>query len=259
MKWAKQGTAITREISRSIEDCELTHLERVPINIDRARHQHSRYITALNEAGWEVTTLPEETYLPDSVFVEDTAVILAGLAVITRPGSESRRPETKSITKALSSILPVACISDSATLDGGDVLVVGKKIFVGQSGRSNLAGSSELENLAKPLGYKVETIPVDSCLHLKSAVTAIDDKTLLLNPKWVNPELFTEYNLVEVHAEEPAAANCVNLGKVIICDDAFPKTGQRVRVAGFHVNSIPLDELAKAEGAATCCSLLMPN
>ena len=136
---------------------------------------------------------------------------------------------------------------------------MGQKIFVGQSSRSDPAGCSELGNLAKPLGYGVETIPVNACLHLKSAVTAIDDKTLLLNPKWVNPELFKEYNLVEVHADEPAAANCVNLGKVIICDNTFPKTLQRIQAAGFLVNSIPLDELAKAEGAATCCSLLMPN
>jgi dimethylargininase len=258
-KLKKQGIAITREISRSIENCELTHLERVPIDLKRARHQHGAYTAALKEAGWEVATLPEEPHLPDSVFVEDTAVILAGLAVITRPGSESRRPETKSIAKALSSMLPVAFISDSAILDGGDVLVVGKKIFVGQSSRSDSAGYSELRNLAKPLGYGVETIPVKSCLHLKSAVTAIDDRTLLLNPKWVNPELFKEYNFVEVHADEPAAANCVNLGEVIICDDTFPKTRQRIQAAGFLVNSISLDELAKAEGAATCCSLLIPQ
>ena len=255
----KRGLAITREVSRSIENCQLTHLERTPIDLERARRQHSGYVSALKEAGWEVHSLPEEPDLPDSVFVEDTAIVLDGLIVITRPGSKSRRPEITSIEGALSSLLPVASISNSALLDGGDVLVVGKKIFVGMSSRSIHSGATELAHLAKPLGYEVETVTVDSCLHLKSAVTAIDRRTLLINPRWVNPELFLGYELVEVHPCEPDGANCVDLGKTVLYGDAFPKTKQRIQFAGFDVNSIPMDELAKAEGAATCCSLLIPN
>ena len=127
------------------------------------------------------------------------------------------------------------------------------------SSRSIHSGATELAHLAKPLGYEVETVTVDSCLHLKSAVTAIDRRTLLINPRWVNPELFLGYELVEVHPCEPDGANCVDLGKTVLYGDAFPKTKQRIQFAGFDVNSIPMDELAKAEGAATCCSLLIPN
>jgi dimethylargininase len=254
-----RGVAITREISRSIGDCQLTHLARHPIDLERARRQHGGYITALKGSGWEVHTLPEEPDLPDSVFVEDTAVVLDGLAVLTHPGSESRRPEVKSIAMALSTLLPVASISSAAILDGGDVLVAGKRIFVGMSSRSNHAGASELAELAKPLGYELEAVTVDSCLHLKSAVTAIDSGTLLINPKWVNPDLFEGFRHVEVHPDEPDGANCVDLGSTVLYGDAYPKTKLRIQAAGFDVSAIAMGELAKAEGAATCCSLLVPK
>jgi dimethylargininase len=254
----KQGIAITREVSSSIENCQLTHFERVPISLERAQSQHRVYVKALKEADWEVITLPEEPELPDSVFVEDTAIVLDGLAIITRPGSESRRPETKSIEEALSPILPIASISDSAQLDGGDVLVVGKKIFVGLSSRSMRSGVAELADLSRHLGYEVEAVAVDSCLHLKSAVTCVDSQTLLINPQWVAPDLFREFRLIEVHPSEPEGANCVNLGPRVLYGEAFPETRQRIQAAGFEVDAIPLDELAKAEGAVTCCSLLIP-
>ncbi|NQU49101.1 MAG: dimethylargininase [Planctomycetes bacterium] len=253
-----RGVAITREVSRSIRDCQLTHLARHPIDLERARRQHIGYITALTESGWEVHNLPEEPELPDSVFVEDTAVVLDGLAVLTHPGSESRRPEVKSIATALSTLLPVASISSSAILDGGDVLVAGRRVFVGMSSRSNHAGAAELAELVKPLGYEVEAVTVTSCLHLKSAVTAIDSDTLLINPKWVSPNLFEGYKHVEVHPDESDGANCVDLGGTVLYGDAYPKTKRRIQAAGFDVTAIAMDELAKAEGAATCCSLLIP-
>lgn len=254
----KQGIAITRAVSASIGSCQLTHFERVPINFERAQQQHRVYEAALREAGWEVITLPEEPQLPDSVFVEDTAVILPGLAVITRPGAASRRPETKSIEHALSSLLPVAVMSDATQLDGGDVLVVGKKIFVGLSSRSTPTAVAELAELSKPLGYEVEGVAVEACLHLKSAVTALDSHTLLVNPQWIAPGLFSEYKRIEVHRSEPDGANCVNLGARILHGAAYPGTRRRIEAAGFSVDAIPMDELAKAEGAASCCCLLIP-
>lgn len=256
---SERGVAITREVSRSIGDCQLTHLNRTLIDVDRARRQHSGYQAALKNAGWQVRTLKEEPDLPDSVFVEDAAVVLDGLIVITRPGAESRRPETNSIRDAVASLLPVASISNAATLDGGDVLVVGNKIFVGLSSRSRATGAAELAELAKPLGYEVITAPVSSCLHLKSAVTAIDPNTLLINPEWVNPTLFEGFQLVEIHPSEADGANCVDLGSTVLYGDSFPRTAERIQAAGFDVTAIPMDELAKAEGAATCCSVLIPS
>jgi dimethylargininase len=259
MQITKRGIAITREVSRSIEDCQLTHLARYPIDLSRARRQHSRYLLALEAAGWEVQNLPEEPDLPDSVFVEDTAIVLEGLIVITQPGAVSRRLETESIERAVAAILPVATLPETAFLDGGDVLVVGKKIFVGLSSRSKRTGVSELAKLAQPIGYQVVPVRVSECLHLKSAVTALDPKTLLIHPQWVNPDLFGDYRLVEVHPDEPDGANCVDLGSTILYGDAYPKTMEKIQAAGFEVHAIPMDELAKAEGAATCCSLLIPN
>lgn len=238
-------------MSSSIENCQLTHLERVSINFERAQQQHRGYEAALRKAGWEVITLPEEPELPDSVFVEDTAVILPGLAVITRPGAASRRPETKSIEHALSSLLPVAVMSDATQLDGGDVLVVDKKIFVGLSSRSTPTAVAELAELARPLGFEVEGVAVEACLHLKSAVTALDHHTVLINPQWIGPEWFSEYRRIEVHPSEPNGANCVNLGARILHGAAYPETRQRIDAAGFSVDAIPMDELAKAEGAAS--------
>lgn len=225
----------------------------------RAELQHRAYVAALQNAEWEVIALPEEPELPDSVFVEDTAIVLDGLAIITRPGAAPRRPETKSVREALARLLPVVSISDSAQLDGGDVLVVGKKIFVGLSSRSTRSAAAELADLSKPQGYAVEAVAVEACLHLKSAVTAIDNLTLLINSRWIAPELFGDYNLIEVHPDEPEGANCVDLGSRILHGAAYPKTRQRIEAAGFAVEAIPLDELAKAEGAATCCSLLIPE
>ena len=254
----KQGIAITREVSRSIANCQLTHLDRIPIDLGRAQRQHHVYEQALRNAGWEVITLPEEPELPDSVFVEDTAIILDGLAVITRPGAESRRPETKSIERALSRLLPVVTMSDAARLDGGDVLVVGKKIFVGLSSRSTQSAVDELARLTRPLAYEVRAVEVEACLHLKSAVTCLDEQTVLIHPQWIAAALFDDYRRIEVHPSEPDGANCVNLGNSILHGTAYPRTRARIEAAGFEVDAIPLDELAKAEGAATCCSLLIP-
>lgn len=253
----QQRIAITRELSRSIGNCQLTHLDRVPIHLERAQAQHRGYVRALQAADWEVISLPEELELPDSVFVEDTAIVLDGLAIITRPGAASRRPETKAMQKELAKLLPVASISDSAQLDGGDVLVLGKQIFVGMSSRSTHAAVTELAELTRLLGYRVEAVSVEACLHLKSAVTCLDPETVLINPHWVAPEVFGAYRQIEVDPTEPDAANCVDLGSKILHGAAYPRTRQRIEAAGFAVEALPLDELAKAEGAASCCSLLI--
>jgi dimethylargininase len=249
--------AITREISPQFNECELTHIERTPIDLDVARAQHRAYVDALKRLGCDVLELPAEADLPDSVFVEDAAFILPETAVITRPGADSRKPETESIAQALSPHIKLVYIHEPATLDGGDVLVVGKRIFIGLSTRSNDEAISQLKDLLGGYGYSITGVPMHDCLHLKSAVTRVDDRTLLINKNWADTAPFADYNLIEVDPSEPHAANCLPVGESIIFPASFPKTHAKLEAKGYKIVGVEVDELAKAEGAVTCCSLIM--
>jgi len=249
--------AITRDVSPRFNECEITHIERTPINLEVARAQHRGYVQALKEIGCTVLELPSEADLPDSVFVEDTAFILPETAVITRPGADSRKPETESIIHALSPYIKLIHLKEPATLDGGDVMVVGKRIFIGLSTRSNSEAISQLNILLKEYGYTVTGVQLHDCLHLKSAVTRVDDKTLLINKNWVDTHPFSGFDLIEVDPSEPHAANCLPVGSAIIFATSFPKTRKTLEERGYKIVSVEVDELAKAEGAVTCCSLIV--
>lgn len=249
--------AITRAISESIINCELTHLERTPIDLEIARQQHKQYEEALKSIGCEVISLPEMPDLPDSVFVEDTAVILDEATIITNPGAISRQSEIDSIAEILKDYRTLIYIESPATVDGGDVLVVGKKIYVGLSSRSNMQAVEQMQNALKDFGYEVTGVEVKGCLHLKSAVTVISKDTLLINPAWVNKNIFAGMNFIEVDESEPSAANGLLINNSVIYPTAFPKTSQKLKDNGINVILVDADELAKAEGAVTCCSLIL--
>jgi dimethylargininase len=247
---------LTRAVPPSIVQCELTHLAREPIDVECAAIQHEAYERVLERLGCTVQRLPEEPYLPDSVFVEDTAVVLDELAVIARPGAESRRPETKSVAAALGEHRSLACIQAPGTLDGGDVLRVGQRIYVGVSGRTNDEGVRQLAELLAPYGYDVAGVEVRECLHLKSAVTAVSDDRILVNPRWVDVSHFRGFGRIEVHPDEPFAANVLAVDDFLLCAAAAPRTRERLASAGFAVESVDVSELAKAEAGVTCCSLI---
>lgn len=249
--------AVTRKISPRFNECEITHIERTPIDLDIARAQHEDYFHLLADLGCQVIELSEEPDLPDSVFVEDTAFILPEVAVITRPGADSRKPEIETIIPALAPYRPLLHVAHPATVDGGDVLVVGKHIFVGLSTRSNPEAVSQLNSLLDDYGYKVWGVEMKDCLHLKTAVTRVDDATLLINKNWVDQANFPGFGLIEVDDSEPFAANCLPVRGRIIYPTTFPKTRKRLEDKGFAVAPIDLSELAKAEGAVTCCSLII--
>jgi dimethylargininase len=249
--------AITREVSRSLARCELTHLERQPIDVDLARGQHARYERALGELGFAVLRLPEDPDLPDSVFVEDPAVVFDELAVITLPGAASRRPEVEPIAEALAPYRRLARIVRPATLDGGDVLRVGRRVWVGLTGRTTLEGVAQLERILVPHGYEVREVSVGGCLHLKSAATQVAPDTVLVNPAWVDPAEFEGLHVLEIDPDESAAANALFTGNGLIYRTAYPKTGRILHAAGFATVDVDLSELAKAEGAVTCCSLIL--
>ncbi len=249
--------AITRDVSSRFNECEITHIDRSPINVEVARAQHHEYVKALASLGCQVVELPSETDLPDSVFVEDTAFILTEVAVITRPGADSRKPETESIIRALSAHIPLVHVTEPGTVDGGDVLVLGKNIYIGISTRSNAEAVHQIQEMLKEYGYTVTAVEMHDCLHLKTAVTKVDDRTLLINPKWVDNSHFKGFEWIEVDPTEPFAANCLPVRGAIIYPTSFPKTQKRLEQKGHKLVTVNVAELAKAEGAVTCCSLII--
>jgi dimethylargininase len=248
--------ALTRPISASMANCELTYLERQPIDLDRAREQHARYEQALRDLGCRVQSLPEEPELPDAVFVEDMAIVLDELAVLTRPGVASRRPELESVETALARYRPIERIASPGTLEGGDVLVLEHSIYVGLSGRTNQDGIRQLQAAVAPHGYRVEAVPVRGCLHLKSAVAELAPGLLLVNPDWIDASAFGGRRFVAVAPGEPHAANVLRVGSGVIFPAAFPETRLAIEQQGLAVRSVEVSEIQKAEGAVTCCSLI---
>jgi dimethylargininase len=179
------------------------------------------------------------------------------MAVATRPGAEARRGEVAEAAAALSRYRPVRSIDAPGTMDGGDVLVAGRRVFVGLSSRTNAAAVRQLGALLAPWGYMVSEVPVAGCLHLKSAVTSVGEGILLLNPDWVSPASFGGFDLVLVDPREPAAGNALGLRGRVIFPSVFPRTAERLDANGLRVVSVDVSELAKAEGAVTCCSLIV--
>ena len=285
--------ALTRAVPRSIDCCELTHLARTPIDYARAVEEHERYEAALMDLGCRVERLPDTPDQPDSVFVEDTAVVFDDLAVIARPGAPSRRGEVATAIAALSRYRRLAFIQAPGTLDGGDVLVAPGSVFVGDTPRTNAEGARQLAAFVSPLGYEVVRVPVRKCLHLKSAVSSLPSAgfpseglpsegllskvghrasgiegrsvasasrpKLLINRNWIDATRFAGFDLIDVDPFEPAAANVLAIGDRVMCADEFPRTRAKIDGFGFVTLSVPAGELAKAEGGLTCGSLVFPT
>ena len=249
--------ALTRDVSARLGECELTHLARVPIDVERARAQHDAYEALLGRLGCRVERLAAGPDMPDSVFIEDIAIVFDELAIVTRPGAESRRVETAAVADALRRFRTLRFIEAPGTVDGGDVLVAGRRVFVGRSSRTNAAAVAQMRAILAPHGYSVCEVAVEGCLHLKSAVTAIGDDVLLANRAWIDPRAFADCEIVDVDRDEPSAANAVRVGGALVFPSAFPKTASRLAARGFTVHTVDASELAKAEGAVTCCSLIV--
>jgi dimethylargininase len=250
-------TAITREINDGFGNCELTFLPRVVIDVDLARRQHDQYQSALSSLGCDVISVPTEPGLADSVFIEDTAMVLDEIAVMLRPGAASRRPEVAGVETVLRNYRDLARIRAPGTVDGGDLLCAGKTIFAGLSTRSNPEGIDQLRSIVADYGYSVEAVETARCLHLTSAVTQISPETLLINPHWVDSARFAGYEFVNVDEREPHAANALLVGTSLVYPASFPRTLDNLVNRGLDVVTVDLSELQKAEGATTCCSLLV--
>lgn len=252
----RQLIALTRDVSPSIANCELTHLSREPIDIDTARAQHAAYERALERLGCVVTRLPADASMPDSVFIEDIAIVFDEIAVVTRPGAASRQPEIAAVAKKLAQLRPLVQIVAPGTLDGGDVLVAGRMVFVGRSLRTNDAGIGQLRAAVASYGYTVVPATVHGCLHLKSAITALDDRTLLANRQWIAEDEFNQFEVLDVDNSEAMGANIVRVGRDLVYASAFPRTLEKLERRGYSISTVDVREIAKAEGAVTCCSLI---
>jgi dimethylargininase len=252
-------TAITRAVSPAIVDCELSFIDRRPIDLAAAQKQHRAYEKLLTKLGARVISLPAEPDLPDSMFVEDPAIVLDELAVILPLGTETRRREAPSLARALARFRKLEAISLPGTLEGGDVLRVGRKLFVGLTRRSNAEGLRQLAAILAAHNYEVIAVPVTGCLHLKSAVTHLGRKTLLANRAWFDTTPLAGHEWIDVDPAEPHAANALALADTIVFPASFPRTRARIEARGFHVTSLDISELQKAESGLTCSSLLFLN
>jgi dimethylargininase len=253
-------TAFTRAVSGRIAECELTHLERQPIDPAKAAYQHAAYEQALEAAGFDVVRLPELPDDPDAVFVEDTALLLDGHAVITRPGAASRAGETNSTAAGLSGRFQVHRV-ERGFLDGGDVLRIGQRLYVGLSRRTDADGVNALAEIVRPLGFEVIEAQLRQCLHLKTGATyaaadASGAPVLLYDERCIDPAQFAGVQSMAVALDEPAAANCVRAGDRLILPVDNPRTVAALRDRGFKVVEVDVSELQKAEAGVTCMSLI---
>ena len=251
-------TALTRPTGPELRDCELTYLDKQPIDVDRAVEQHRAYLDALRALDVDVVELPRLPQHPDAVFVEDMAIVLPEVAVLLRPGAESRLGEVESVGETVRRYRTTVRMEAPATLDGGDVLVLGHRILVGITTRSTLRGLDALAALLRPFGYSVEPVRVTGVLHLKSAATAVDDQTLVVNPRGVDLS-HLGLELLEVPPEEPQGANVVRVGSHLLADASAPRTRELLDAHGAEVIGLEVDEFAKAEGAISCKGLIFES
>lgn len=249
-------TAITRAVSPSINRCELGYLSRQPIDVDKAAEQHRQYEGCLRELGVSVVSLPAEPEMPDSMFVEDPAVVVNEVAVMTRMGAESRRKESDSLAAALATFRPLRWMRQPATLEGGDVLRIESILYVGLSARTNSDGVTQLATELAPFGYSVWPVEVRGCLHLKSACSYAGDQTILANSDWIDTTIFRGLRIIDVPREEPRAANVLAVGETVLVPAAFPATAEVLEGLGRKVRTLDISELMKAEAGLTCSSIL---
>lgn len=251
--------AIVHAVGAGLVRCELTFLARGAIDVGRARAQHAAYCELLRSAGAEVCVVDASPDHPDAVFIEDAAIVLDEVAIATSMGAASRRAEVEHLVPVLAAHRRVARIASPATIEGGDVLRVGRTLLVGQSPRTNRQGLDALGRVVHGFGYVVVPVPVHGCLHLKTACTALDDETLLVNPAWVDVEALAGLATVPVAPSEPFAGNVLRVGGAVLASASHPRTVQHLLAAGYDMRTVDIGELEKAEAGMTCLSVLVPT
>ncbi len=250
--------ALTRNVSASITDCALTYLDRRLINVELARQQHQQYENYLRNLGVRVLSLPVADTLPDAVFVEDTAVVVDEIAVMTRPLLPSRQEEVRTVGEVLSRYRPLHYLTAPAHLEGGDVLRVGRTLYVGLSRRTNRQGIEQLASFLEPHAYRVQAVPVRGCLHLKTACTYLGRNTLLADRSCVDIERCGDFEVIDAPAED-SGANALLIGETVLLAASHPEIAAALRTREFEVITLDISELQKAEAGLTCCSIVFTS
>jgi dimethylargininase len=246
--------ALVRRPSTRLAEGLVTHIERTPVDNELAGRQWQQYVDALGEAGWTCIEVPPIEECPDGVFIEDTMVVYRDVAVIARAGAEERRPEAPEAERAVAAAgYRIARIIEPGTLDGGDVLKVGSTLYAGLGGRTNQAGVDQLRGFLEPLGADVIGVPVSKVLHLKSAVTALPDGTVIgYDPLVDDPAAFKSY----LPVPEEAGSHVVVLGEDrLLMAASAPKSAELFRSMGYQPVVVDISEFEKLEGCVTCLSV----
>lgn len=249
-------TALTRAVSASLSDCELSFLDRRPIDVAGARVEHHGYEDLLRRLGLEVVALPPLDDLPDAVFVEDTAIVVDEIAVLTQPGAASRGPEVASVGQALARWRRVVPLGGTGTLDGGDVLRADRQFYVGLSRRTNAAGAASLGAALSPFGYGVTPVPVTGCLHLKTAASYLGQNRMLVHRPWFDASLLSGFQLFDAPADEEWGVNVLVIGSDVVMAAGFPRTRELLERLGLRTHEVAFTELLKAEAGVTCESIV---
>ena len=249
--------ALTRGVSSNIGDCLLTHLTRQRIDASKAINQHRAYEECLRQVGMHVISLPVEPDMPDSVFIEDPAIVLDEIALVGRMGAAQRQAETKSLTKILSAVRPLRFMDPPATLEGGDRIRIGRTIFVGISSRTNESGVEQLSSILAPFDYRVKPVKVTGCLHLTTGCSYLGNHSVLMNAGWIDASVFNDFNIIHTPPEEPWGANTIVIGDgVLLLSASFPRTRALLEQRGFDVRVANISEFEKAEAGLSCMSLI---
>lgn len=245
--------AIVRGVPDSYSRCERPPSLCDPIDVHLARKQHRAYCEALARLGLEVIDIPPDETFPDCCFVEDAAVIAGPTAIITRMGAASRRGEEVRVREVLETRMTVREVRPPATVDGGDVLVIGRNIYVGVGGRTNEAAVQEVAALVDP-GYRVLAMPFEGVLHLKSACTYVGGGYMLIRPGHFDPGVLGEYGFIEVTEEEAYAANCLSVNGSVLISSGYPQVKRAIQAKGFETLELEMSEFRKGQGSLTCLS-----
>jgi len=252
-----RGTALVRRPGPRLADGIVTHIERTPVDVALAARQWDEYVAAMAAHGWHTVEVPPADDCPDAVFIEDAVVVCGGVAVVTRPGAAVRRPETPAAAAAVAGLVgEVARIEEPGTLDGGDVLQVGSTVYVGHGGRTDDSGIGQLRAILAPLGRTVVAVPVEKVLHLKSAVTALPDGTVLAHGDLVETAAFPAVQ--QVPEESGVHVVLLGGGDVLLAASA-PRTARLLAGLGYTPVVVDISEFERLEGGVTCLSVLVPR
>ena len=252
----KPTHAICRTIPESIDCAVVQTAPSEPIHVDRARRQHGAYVRALESLGLTVEVLPADARFPDSCFVEDCAIVADGVALITSLGIASRRGEESAVATALQPHLRIETTPEPATLEGGDCLRLGRRLYVGLSQRTNAAGVRRLREVFEPLDLEVIEVALGDILHLKCVCSRLNDDVLLLAEGTISPDVFQKPKIILVPKQECYAANAVSVGGTVLLPAGFPLARRAIEAAGWRVQELEMSEIRKADGSMTCLSVL---